>query len=481
MLLVAKEWKPPGVDKVKTWIDDMRVWPNMMYGDIYNFLVESKAVDGQQMKNFKSLQSFNYFQSGNVGVTSSQTVSRTNEVFVHCNGDGSIVNGWCSCMAGQGHTCSHVGAVLWKIEHAVRNNLTGVACTDENAKWNRGTTRNVEPKPLSNISFKKPKAGEDIMDSDEDNNIPGSRDTPMYTLDREFKEAVNNSNLLPLYSIKGTTASKSFTCKPFTKDIIQEDHGDHTALDSCGKCYNFLNKYISLTPANVQELHMNTKGQSTSSVLWKDARKIRLTASSASKVPIKETTDCSAFIREHLYPKFTGNKFTRYGNEQEPIAKKYLQSEGHNVVDHGMYVSFTENWLSASPDGIINGDTILEVKCPFPIANKWNCLDELIANTKYDVEKNSEGIYVLKKKGSRAYFMQIQLTMFCTGLHKAKIFIWRSPDDNILIDIAFDQEYIQQLVSRLRTFYSNKMLNRIVDEIDNDRLVLSRIFRNFMK
>ncbi|VDI72302.1 Hypothetical predicted protein [Mytilus galloprovincialis] len=439
MSTVAKEWKPPGVDKVKTWIDDMRVWPNMMYGDIYNFLVESKAVDGE--------------------VRSSQTVSRTNEVFVLCNEDGSIVNGWCSCMAGQGHTCSHVGAVLWKIEHAVRNNLTGVACTDENAKWNRGTTRNVEPKPLLNIIFKKPKAGEDIMDSDEDNNIPGSRDTPI---------------------IKGTTASKSFTCKPFTKDIIQEDHGDHTALDSCGKCSNFVNKYISLTPAKVQELHMNTKGQS-GSVLWKDARKIRLTASSASKVPIKETTDCSAFIREHLYPKFTGNKFTRYGNEQEPIAKKYLQSEGHNVIDHGMYVSLTENWLSASPDGIMNGDTILEVKCPFPIANKWNCLDELIANTKYDVEKNSEGIYVLKKKGSRAYFMQIQLTMFCTGLHKAKIFIWRSPDDNILIDIAFDEDYIQQLVRRLRTFYSNKMLNRIVDEIDNDRLVLSRIFRNFMK
>ncbi|VDI39311.1 Hypothetical predicted protein [Mytilus galloprovincialis] len=142
--------------KVKTWIDDMRVWPNMMYGEIYNFLVESKAVDGQQMENFNSLQSFNYFQSGNVGVTthyinndktimfkgevrSSLTVSRTNEVIVLCSEDGSIVNGWCSCMAGQGHTRSHVGAVLWKIEHAVRTNVTGVACTDENATWNRGT------------------------------------------------------------------------------------------------------------------------------------------------------------------------------------------------------------------------------------------------------------------------------------------------------------------------------------------------------
>jgi hypothetical protein len=27
--------------------------------------------------------------------------------------------------------------------------LTGIACTDEIAKWNSGTKRNVEPRPLS--------------------------------------------------------------------------------------------------------------------------------------------------------------------------------------------------------------------------------------------------------------------------------------------------------------------------------------------
>ncbi|CAC5383146.1 unnamed protein product [Mytilus coruscus] len=116
-----------------------------------------------------------------------------------------------------------------------------VACTDENAKWNRGTRRNAEPKPLLNIIFRK--TGEDIMDSGEMQN--GSyrvfRINCMYTLDNEFKEAVINSNLLPVYSNKGTTASKSFTCKPFTKDIIHEDHGKYTALNSCGKCSNFLN------------------------------------------------------------------------------------------------------------------------------------------------------------------------------------------------------------------------------------------------
>jgi hypothetical protein len=62
-------------------------------------------------------------------------------------------------MAGQGHSCSHIGALLLKLEHAVRNILTGLACTDEIAKWNSGTKRNVEPRPLSHIQFKKTKTG----------------------------------------------------------------------------------------------------------------------------------------------------------------------------------------------------------------------------------------------------------------------------------------------------------------------------------
>ena len=93
------------------------------------------------MKNYKSLQSYNYFQSGNVDkilhyvgvnnriylkadVRASQTVNKVNETFVICTLDGVIEGGWCTCMTGQGLSCSHVGAILWKVEHAVRNNMT---------------------------------------------------------------------------------------------------------------------------------------------------------------------------------------------------------------------------------------------------------------------------------------------------------------------------------------------------------------------
>ena len=95
----AKSSIPKLFCEITEWIDDMRSWPNLMYGDIYNYIITSKAVDGEEMKNFKSLQSYNYFQSGNVdrilhfvapdntivlkaNIRSSQTASRTNGAYV---------------------------------------------------------------------------------------------------------------------------------------------------------------------------------------------------------------------------------------------------------------------------------------------------------------------------------------------------------------------------------------------------------------
>lgn len=99
-------------------------------------------------------------------------------------------------MAGQRLSCSHVGAILWKVGHVVRNNMKGVSCTDETAKWDRGTQRNVEPKSLANIAFKKPKLGDDLIDDNV--NVPGNRDTPMYLSAEDLRSAVQDSPRLPL-------------------------------------------------------------------------------------------------------------------------------------------------------------------------------------------------------------------------------------------------------------------------------------------
>ncbi|XP_071144096.1 uncharacterized protein [Mytilus edulis] len=495
MTTQVKRSMPSELNNVTEWIDDMRKWPNIMYGDIFNYLISSKAVDGAEMKNFKSLQSYNYFQSGNVDkvlhniisdarmylkadVRASQTVSRVNEAYVICSMDGTVEQGWCTCMAGQGLSCSHVGAVIWKVERAVRNNMTGASCTDENAMWNRGTKRNIEPRPLSNIVFKKPKQGENLLE-DLNVNAPGVRDTPMYYSSQELRTAVEPSPLLPLFKIKGTTINKSFVSKPAAKENIPKDHGEHDSLSSCQRCASFYSKYLAVDLARTVKLQTDTINQSKS-VLWKDTRKIRITASSASKVPIKETTDCTNFIREHLHPKFIGNKFTKHGQEGETAAKGYLLTNGHRVIEKGTYVSSERNWLSASPDGILNDDTLLEIKCTVPSA-KWTTLNELFTGQKYDVQMNNNGILVLKVKGNRGFFLQIQLTMFCTELRKCKLLIWLNPDEFQFIEVPYDEQYVCEHVARLRTFYFKKMMNIIVDEIEDDRLVFSKAFIKFMR
>ena len=72
------------------------------------------------------------------------------------------------------------------------------------------------------------------------------------------------------------------------------------------------------------------------STLWRDCRKIRITASSAHKAPVKETTDSTNFIREHLHPSFVGNKFTKHGQQGEVGARVLLNTNGHQIQEKGL-------------------------------------------------------------------------------------------------------------------------------------------------
>lgn len=56
-------------------------------------------------------------------------------------------------MAGEARVCSHVGAILWKVDCAVTLGLTGRACTDVVAQWNQGTKRNVQPGKIAEMTF----------------------------------------------------------------------------------------------------------------------------------------------------------------------------------------------------------------------------------------------------------------------------------------------------------------------------------------
>jgi len=111
----------------------------------------------EKMKNFRSLEAYNFFRSGWVQTVFHCTTDTGNYIFkadvrpswrvtetphhpwVAVTGDGTIIAGHCDCMAGLGETCSHVAALLFTIEAAVRLGYTSSAPTDELCKWNQSS------------------------------------------------------------------------------------------------------------------------------------------------------------------------------------------------------------------------------------------------------------------------------------------------------------------------------------------------------
>lgn len=123
---------------------------------------------------------------------------------------------------------------------------------------------------------------------------------------------------------------------------------------------------LSKTNDEIKTLEESTKNQSESE-LWKVERSIRLTASNFGKVcKLRATTSRKNTVKSILYNTFSGNLSTNYGIENEPIAKMSFEKVINlKIKPAGLFVDKTYLFLAASPDGLIEDDGIIEIKCPY--------------------------------------------------------------------------------------------------------------------
>ncbi len=90
-----------------------------------------------------------------------------------------------------------------------------------------------------------------------------------------------------------------------------------------------------------------------------------------------------------------------------------------------------------------------------------------------------DGHLELQKSGSRGYYMQVQLGMFCTGLKTARLLIW-TPDESVVLYVPFDEVFVREQVKRFRAFYFSSMLPRVVDDVLGGRLQLDKGYREIV-
>lgn len=157
------------------WVDDPTKWPELEWPEVCSYLINSPGIYTKEaMMNRKSLEAYNQFSSGWVRTVFCYKKSK-NSVFMLLKADvtpsqrlndsphtpwvainvniSNVITAHCTCMAGLGESCSHVAALLFKIEAAVRAGYTKKICTDEACKWNSDFVKKVKPVPIYKIKL----------------------------------------------------------------------------------------------------------------------------------------------------------------------------------------------------------------------------------------------------------------------------------------------------------------------------------------
>lgn len=146
---------------------------------------------------------------------------------------------------------------------------------------------------------------------------------------------------------------------------------------------------------------------------------------------------------------FQGNADTERGIEQEPQARATYEVRRQIMVDAvGLVMHPTIERSAASPDGLVNDDGLIEVKCPRPHIHLE---------------------YLLGNEPPAKYVPQMAWQIACTGRAWVDFVSYcpQMPDDLQLFVVRYvpDMDYLQALEAAVKEFLTemDAKLNRIAE------------------
>jgi YqaJ-like viral recombinase domain len=153
--------------------------------------------------------------------------------------------------------------------------------------------------------------------------------------------------------------------------------------------------------------------------------------------------------------KLAGVKAVQWGIQNECDAiLEYSEHYGTSVTPNGLFLDEC-GFLGATPDGVIDSETILEIKCPFKARSK--SLEDLAKNDK-SFFLGFDDNYFLKL--SHPYYHQIQGQLYICNKQVCHLYVW-SPSCSINIEIKRDMQWSGN-IDILKKFYLDN-LSQIVN------------------
>ncbi|XP_065069708.1 uncharacterized protein LOC135694769 [Rhopilema esculentum] len=124
------------------WTDDITKLPNVAWEGITKYLVESPSTFTNESRKLDIMTCF-------LQVLPSQRQGKSAklyDVWVAINNQhGWILTANCTCMAGLGSACSHIAALLFKLEAATHYKLNEeVSCTSQLCSWKASKDKSTQ-------------------------------------------------------------------------------------------------------------------------------------------------------------------------------------------------------------------------------------------------------------------------------------------------------------------------------------------------
>ena len=407
-----------------------------------HLLVESKRVEACSLRS--SDDKLYSFFTGIVKAAMKRKVAYNVKLKLD-SGSGEILNSDCECPAGKGPhgTCKHIAAILQMLDIFVRTSslLCRKSCTDTLQTFHQPRQLyDGSPVKISTILKRRRLPTKDAADDDDPR------------LKFRKWESYNNyvDTMVTAYCFK--------TGKDLAHRYLREKADIHSAMldhDYLELPYGeyWVDAANSVTSNEVKTIEEETKKQSESTS-WLSERLWRVTASRFGDV-LKATDrrNMPKLCESIVSPPTLNNPAVMHGKKYEQIAvQAFMDKTKKTVIPCGLFVCEEFPFLAASPDGLVEKDYVLEVKCPFRGFGKIVTADSSFPFLQLD---ETDGHLHLKKNSH--YWLQVQGQLGITG-RKYCYFVVYTGVDTFVDVVEFSEEYWSVcVVPRLKLFYNKHL------------------------
>lgn len=222
---------------------------------------------------------------------------------------------------------------------------------------------------------------------------------------------------------------------------------------------DYIAEHFKKTVEELEKIEILSKTQSGCK-LWHDERGKRITASNFGNVcKMLPKTSRKRLVEQIIYPKYLSTPAIMHGKQYEEKALEAMEIElKQKILKCGLYVDKDQQFLGASPDGVLqDGTAIIEVKCPY--SAKSMTPQEGIENGKITFWRKKTGAV----NTSHKWYYQIQGQLHVTGYKKCIFGVWTFKGIKIT-EIEKDENFWEsKMQGPLQNFFDNHLIKELVD------------------